>query len=134
MLVNMSMNLVHLVPDTVLQWIGAQSQSASAGNGAGQDFTRDAAGAMAAGGQVASQVDQAIKGGVGAYNANKKADKALDVPQWNAQHTATTTPREEMESAKNHVNQPSASNGSQPSGGGGGGGGGNVIAEVRSST
>ncbi|GAB1233277.1 hypothetical protein UT4_17440 [Ferrigenium sp. UT4] len=49
MIVNLSVNLIHLIPDTALQWLGSHTQSSSAGNRAGENFTSVATGGTAAG-------------------------------------------------------------------------------------
>ncbi|GAB1234999.1 hypothetical protein [Ferrigenium sp. UT5] len=49
MIVNLSVNLIHLIPDTALQWLGSHTQSSSAGNRAGENFTAVATGGTAAG-------------------------------------------------------------------------------------
>lgn len=97
----MSMNLIHLVPDTVLQWIGAQSQSASAGSQAGQDFTRSTAGAMAAGGQMASQAGQALKGKRAQDKANKDREEGLARPKMNSDGSVSTANEDAEKHARN---------------------------------
>ncbi|GAB1233640.1 hypothetical protein [Ferrigenium sp. UT5] len=49
MIVNLSVNLIHLIPDTALQWLGFHTQSSSAGNRSGENFTAVATVGTAAG-------------------------------------------------------------------------------------
>jgi hypothetical protein len=53
MIINTCVNLVHIVPDTVLGWIAPGTQSAGSGSGMGGNFSQAAAGVAGFGGQAA---------------------------------------------------------------------------------
>jgi hypothetical protein len=55
MIINTSVNLIHLVPDTVLSWIAPGTQSAGAGSGMNGEFANSAAGVAGYGGSIAKQ-------------------------------------------------------------------------------
>jgi conjugal transfer/type IV secretion protein DotA/TraY len=63
MIVNTSINLVHLIPDMVLNWISNSTASSSAGAGANGNFSIAAAGATGAGASIAKESLRKLGGG-----------------------------------------------------------------------
>lgn len=55
MVVNLLVNLIHVIPDAAMQWIGAQTQSSGAGSRASGEFSQAAVGATAAGKNMMQQ-------------------------------------------------------------------------------
>jgi hypothetical protein len=86
MIVNLSTNLIHFIPNVALQWMGAHATaSGTAGEKANGEFTGAAAGGIAYGKQMAGQAaaksmgratarEKAKLGGAGGENGAKKAN------------------------------------------------------------
>lgn len=55
MIVNLSTNLIHFIPNVALQWMGTHTQGGTAGDKANGEFTSASAGGIAYGKQLAGQ-------------------------------------------------------------------------------
>lgn len=76
-IVNTSVNLIHIVPDTELSWIAPGTQSAGAGSQMSGQFSNAASGVAGYGGAIAKQsMGKAREAGRGIADGNNQAASA----------------------------------------------------------